>query len=298
MSVTADSAVVAGGDRAAPVRLDLALIWAARRLAEAGVDQPGGDARMLLRAATGLGIEDMLREPATDLAEAWCRALEQLVGRRCRREPMAQILGRREFWSLEFQITADTLDPRPDSETVVAAALDLARGQAVSRILDLGTGSGCLLLALLSERADAFGVGVDRSARAIAVARANARRLGLLPRARFLVGDWTSAVAGRFDLIVANPPYIADREFATLAPEVSRFEPRMALAGGPDGLDAYRRLIPSLPDLAAPGAVVALEVGAGQAAAVKAMLARAGLHSLASGRDLAGVERCILGRAW
>ena len=210
------------------------------------------------------------------------------------RRPISQILGHREFWSLDFEVTEATLDPRPDSETLVAAVLE--RMASPARILDLGTGTGCLLLSLLHERPGAWGLGIDRSPAAAAVAARNARRLGLGARAAFAVSDWDSALSGTFEAVVSNPPYIPDAEIEGLAPEVAWHEPRSALAGGVDGLDAYRRIARVLPSLLAPGGLAALEVGAGQAPDVARLLAAEGLVEIATAHDLASVERVVLAK--
>ena len=221
-----------------------------------------------------------------------------LVARRADGEPVARILGRREFWGLPFALAPATLEPRPDTETVVEAALGLVRGAGgAASILDLGTGSGCLLLALLSELPDAAGVGVDRSPAAAAAARRNARSLGLGDRARFVAGDWAEAISGRFDLVVSNPPYIATEHIEALAPEVRRHDPALALDGGADGLDAYRAIVADLPRLLAPSGVAVLELGAGQRDAVAGLARAAGLVVIGSNPDLAGTPRALaLGR--
>ena len=265
------------------------------RLAEAGIESARLDARVLLRHA--LGRDNLL--DARPLDDAANRRFEALLVRRAAREPIAYITGEREFWSLTFAVTPATLSPRPETETVVAAVLDnLAERTRSLRVLDLGTGSGCLLLALLTELPGATGVGVDLSEAAIRVARANARRLGLAARAAFVVGDWAAPIGERFDAIVANPPYVASGAIAGLAPEVAAFEPRIALDGGSDGLAVYRMLAPMVPGLLAREGLAAFEVGAGQAAAVAAMLGavRARATAVATYRDLAGIERCVVVR--
>lgn len=215
-------------------------------------------------------------------------AFAALVDRRMGDEPVAYILGHREFWSLDFRVTPDTLIPRPDSETLVEAAL-AAAGPA-PRVLDLGTGSGCLLLSVLHERPGGWGVGVDRSEAAARVARDNAARLGLAARAAFVVGDWTGAIGARFDLILANPPYVGTSE--TLDREVAGYEPRSALFAGPDGLDDYRRIIPALGALLTPAGSAHLEIGHAQADLVWEIAAAAGFTP-ALRRDLAGRPRCL-----
>ena len=258
------------------------------RLRNAGADSPGLDARLLVARAVDEDGGFLPRERALKGEEL--DRLTALVARRARREPMSHILGEREFWSLPFKVTRDTLTPRPDSETVVEAALAGGQGR---RLLDLGTGSGCLLLSLLSEWPGATGIGVDVSAGALIVARDNARLLGLEDRARFVAGDWGAGLSGCFDVIVVNPPYIAEGELDTLAPEVSAFEPRIALAGGGDGLDAYRSLAPQLPGLLSDDGRACLEVGQGQAPGVSAILESCTLRVLGVAKDLAGIERCV-----
>jgi release factor glutamine methyltransferase len=278
------------------VRIADALAGAVRRLAAAGIDDPRGDARILLLAATGLDRTALFLWPDRPLGAHAAATFAALVDRRAAREPVHRILGARGFWGLNFALSPDTLEPRPDSETIVAAALDAmsVHGDASWRALDLGTGTGCLLLAILSERPAATGTGVDRSAGAAATARANARALGLDDRALFVVGDWASAIDGRFDLVVANPPYIPDDVVATLAPEVRDHDPRAALAGGTDGLDPYRTIAADLPRLLAPGGTAVFEVGVGQADAVAALGKRAGLTVAASRADHGGVARAVV----
>ncbi|NNG02730.1 MAG: peptide chain release factor N(5)-glutamine methyltransferase [Inquilinus sp.] len=270
---------------------------ARRRLAAAGVEDPAADSRLLVMRALDLDRAGLLMDRDRRLTGAERERLDRLLARREGREPIARILGEREFWSLPFRVTPATLDPRPDSETVVEMALARA-GEADRplRVLDLGTGSGCLLLAVLSERPAAWGLGVDIDPAAAAVARENAGRLGLSGRAAFVAGDWSAALAGQFDLVLANPPYIAEGEIAGLAPEVALHEPRRALAGGADGLDAYRTLAGLIPGLLAADGWAVLEVSQGQAATVATLLGRAGLSDLAVGADLSGVDRCVAGK--
>ena len=264
---------------------------AARCLAEAGAPEPRLDARLLVEHALGDGLV-----PSERLLGAGERErFGGLVARRAQREPLAHITGLREFWSLPIHVTRDTLIPRPDSETLVEAALDrVADRRAPLSVLDLGTGSGCLLLALLHELPTACGIGLDIDARALAVARENAATLGLAARARFVGDDWARGLKGRFDLIVCNPPYVAEGDLARLDPEVAAFEPHRALAGGPDGLDCYRRIAPRLRSLLAKRGAAFLEVGAGQAAAVTGMLGGHGLDVIGTRNDLAGIPRCVV----
>ena len=276
------------------VTLSDALRQAAGRLREAGIENAMGDARVLVAAAAGLSREDMLRDPHLDLAADRASAFADMVERRAAREPVSRILGVREFHSLTFALGPDTLDPRPDSETVVEAALAWAAGRdAPLHILDVGTGTGCLLLSLLHDLPRATGVGTDISAGAVATAEENARRLGLADRARFAVCDWTDGVDGPFDLVISNPPYIADEELARLEPEVAEYDPRAALSGGVDGLAAYRALAACLRPLMARGGRVFLEIGATQAEDVKAVFEAADFVFAGMETDLAGRARSL-----
>lgn len=277
-----------------------ALTTAARRLAAAGVEQARLDARVLLAHAMGVAPLALVTWPERIPSAAEQARFAALLARREAREPVARILGRREFWSLEFEVGPATLDPRPDSETVVEAVLArLPDRDAELSLLDFGTGTGCLLLALLSELPRARGLGVDRSTAALAVARRNASALSLVQRVHFAACDWGRGLAGLFDAIVANPPYIPDDDIAGLAPEVAGFDPRGALAGGADGLDCYRSLAPEVARLLAPDGVAVLEVGDGQAQPVLRIAAAAGLRPAGIRRDLAGIGRCVVlnGRA-
>ncbi len=264
-----------------------ALRDAAKCLAAAGVANPRLDARLLLGFAENIGQAALLADPQRVVDGP---RYEALVARRVAREPMAYILGRQEFWSLPFQVSPATLIPRADSEAVVEAAL---AGFEAGRALDLGTGTGCLLLAILQERPGAWGVGIDAEPAAAKLAAANARALGMATRAMFLAGDWDRALQGRFELVVSNPPYIGESELPGLAPEVKRWEPRRALLAGPDGLLAYRALVPRLAGLLAPDGLAVLEVGAGQAATVGDLAAECGLAVVGIHTDLGGIERAL-----
>lgn len=262
----------------------------AARLADAGLLDPRLDAEVLLAHVLGLPRLQMLIDTTREVAHEQEQAFDALVTRRATGEPVAYITGSREFWSLEFQVTPATLIPRPDSETMIEAVLRAFPEARALRVLDLGTGSGCLLLSVLHEFPDSFGVGVDRSAEAALVAAGNAQRLGLGERSAFVVSDWATALSGPFDCILSNPPYIGEDE--VLSPEVADFEPRSALFAGDAGLDDYRRIIPELERLLAPGGKVFLEIGYTQAEAVGQIAAKAGFSSRIH-HDLAGRPRCI-----
>ncbi len=265
------------------------------RLRVAGIPSARLDARILLAYALAVDGTQVFSHPERRLTAAEADQVEALAARRERREPISHIIGQREFWSLPFKVTSDTLDPRPDTETVVEAALShMADRQAPLKLLDFGTGTGCILLALLSELPYASGLGVDVSQAALAVAADNAKALGFDRRAGFVFGDWGRGIDGLFDVIVSNPPYIPEQEIAGLEVEVSAFEPKGALAGGPDGLDCYRAMAPDVMRLLKPGGIAVLEVGQGQAEAVSLILQNTGLVSIGVRRDLAGVARCVV----
>jgi len=268
---------------------------AAGRLRAAGIDDPRREARLLLAHALGVDPAAVLAYPERAVAPAAQATLDDLVARRAARVPMAQLLGVREFWSLPFKVTPDVLTPRPDSETLVAATLaHLPDRNPSLGLLDFGSGSGCLLLALLSELPAATGVGVDASAAAVAVGRDNAAALGLAARARFQVGGWAAAPAGPFDAIVCNPPYVPSGDIAGLEPEVARHDPHAALDGGADGLTAYRAVLPEAAARLAPAGIAVLELGVGQRDAVAGIAAAAGLTVIEVRGDLGGVPRALV----
>lgn len=272
-----------------------ALAEVARRLAAADIDETRREARLIVAAALGWQPTQVLGRPEAALDGTLRQRVLALADRRARREPLSRLLGYREFWSLRFALSPETFDPRPDSETLIEAALAALPDRAEPyRVLDLGTGTGCLLLALLSELPNAVGLGVDRSAAAAATARRNAQALGLSSRAQLLAGDWGAALGGAWDVILANPPYIPSGGIESLMPEVARHEPRPALDGGPDGLDAYRALAPEIRRLLAPAGLAFLELGLGQKTAVMALLAGVGLAMRATRPDLSGVDRCLV----
>jgi release factor glutamine methyltransferase len=272
-----------------------ALQAAVGRLFAAGIDTARLDARLLLGDVLRLETADLVAHPERPLAAAEFGRFRNLIERRCRHQPVSQLLARREFWGLSFRVTADTLIPRPETEIVVEAALaGLAdRAQAV-RILDLGTGTGCLLLGLLHELPRATGMGIDRSPAALAVARANAEALGLVERAEFRLGNWTDRLTASFDLIVSNPPYISTSDMDRLEPEVARHEPRLALHGGWDGLDCYRAIAGGLAGILHPDGRLLLEIGADQGDSVAAIFAAGGFRCTDRRDDLAGLPRCLV----
>ena len=268
---------------------------AARRLQRAGIERARAEARLLAGHALGLAMERIVGDDGRPLSDDEAVAIERLVRLREARRPMAQVLGYREFYGRRFAVTADVLTPRPDSETLIEAVLGRVPGRSTPlEILELGIGSGCLLLSLLAELPHARGTGIEISPAAQAVARANAAALGLADRIVLPQGDWSAAADGRFDVIVSNPPYIPHAEIAALEPEVVRYEPALALDGGADGLDFYRRLAGDLDRLLVPGGFVALEIGRGQAGDVAAILAASGFGAIERHRDLGEIERCLL----
>jgi release factor glutamine methyltransferase len=289
-------ALVAAGDlRITAVRRDLAA-----RFRAGGIDSPDLDARLLVGHALGLDHASLVRDGERGLDGSDIAPIEALAARRLAGEPVARITGVKEFWGLPFQVTPAVLVPRPDTETVVETALALidrdgARSRRL-RIADLGTGSGAILVALLHELPDAWGIGTDCDTAALATARANALRLGVAARASFVACDFGAALAGGSDVVVANPPYIAADEIAALAPEVRDFDPRGALDGGPDGLGAHRAIAADAGRLLAPGGHLVMEIGAGQAEAVSVLAAAAGLGSISVAPDLTGIGRVVSAR--
>ena len=268
-------------------------------LTAAGIDNVRFEARLLLSHATGLTIEQLVARGRDSAPPAVAVTLRELTARRVRREPMAYILGEREFWGLPFKVSPAVLVPRPDSETVIETVLDLLPDRTRKlRILDLGLGSGCLLLTLLREYPQATGVGIEASDEALAVAQANAESLGVASRARLTAGDWREAdwaerLDGPFDLLVSNPPYIESATVEGLMPEVARHEPRLALDGGADGLAAYRAIASGAPRLVVRGGWAVIEGGAGQATDIAALFRAAGFAPQAARKDLGGVDRVV-----
>jgi release factor glutamine methyltransferase len=271
------------------------------RFNSAGVESAEIDARMLIGHVLGLDLTGLITSAQRQLTTDEAARLEDFAHRRLAGEPVARVIGAKEFWGLPLQLSPATLVPRPDTETVVELALELLRADGATgrplRIADLGTGSGAILLALLSELPTATGVGTDISEQALQTAAANAARVGLAPRATFIACDYASGLSGLFDLIVSNPPYIRAADIAGLAVEVREYDPHAALDGGADGLDAYRALIPQAAGLLAPGALLIVEAGEGQSGPINGLMTLAGLAPTGAPKaDLAGIPRAVSGR--
>jgi release factor glutamine methyltransferase len=268
----------------------------AKTFRKAGLDTPDLDARVLVGHALGLDHTALMAQSDRTIRGEEAERIRTFAARRIGREPVSRIVGSTEFWSLEFVITPAVLVPRPETETLVEAALGVldAKPRQALRIADLGTGSGALLLALLHELEGADGVGTDVSLPALGVARENSERLGLSQRAAFVACDFGAALGGGFDLVVSNPPYVSQRELLGLDPEVCSYDPKLALDGGIDGLVAYRQIAADARRLAAPGAHIIVELDAGMADPVAAVFAAAGLAIRAARPDLNGVPRALI----
>lgn len=272
-------------------------------LTAAGIDNARFEARLLLSRASGLTIEQLVARGTDEVPAAVVETARSLTARRVRREPMAYILGEREFWGLPFKVSPAVLVPRPDSETLIEAVLSLMPDRARAwRILDLGLGSGCLLLTLLREYPQAQGVGLEASAEALVMAQENANVLGVAGRAQLIAGDWRrpgwteallQALGAPFDLVVSNPPYIASAAVPKLMPEVASFEPRLALDGGADGFDAYQVIIAASPRLVTAGGFMAVEVGERQVPEITRLFAAAGFSPRPPWKDLGGIDRVV-----
>ena len=274
----------------APDSIAAVLLAARRRLALTS-DTAALDARLLLQAAANVSHEDIIAEPDRRLSAEELAQFEAFVTRRLANEPVSRILGGRDFYGRSFWLTPDVLDPRPDTETLIDAAL--ARIKPRSRLLDLGTGSGIIAVTLLAECPDTTGLATDLSSAALAVARSNAERHGVLSRLELRQGSWFEPVSGSFDLIFSNPPYIPAGEIPGLAPDVRDFDPPAALSGGPDGLEAYRSIARHAAAHLNPHGHVLVEIGAGQADAVSALFAAAGFVNAERFQDLGGHDRCL-----
>jgi release factor glutamine methyltransferase len=266
-------------------------------LSAAGFEEPRRHARRLVASALAISRADLFGHPDRAVDEQQIGRIRAMLGRMVKREPLSRILGKREFWGLEFALSAETLDPRPETETVVEAVLRRnPERRAPLRFLDLGTGTGCLLLTLLAEFPAASGVGIDIAERAVRTAACNAVALGVADRALFLVGDWGAAVSAKFDAVVTNPPYIASGELRLVPREVACYDPWRALDGGEDGLSAYRAIATHLPRLLASNGIFVTEVGIDQAEAVVAVMRTNGLDLDGIEKDLAGIPRCVIAR--
>ena len=277
----------------APATAAQALTAGIARLVAVGLDDAARDGRRLMAHALGVAPDRLALHLRDPLDASGAARFDAAISARARRQPVAQIIGQRLFWGRSFAVTPDVLDPRPETETLIAAALD----RPAARVLDLGTGSGCILLTLLAEWPHATGIGTDISRPALAVAAVNARALGLTDRATLRQGDWTTCIDatgdGRFDLIVSNPPYIAAAEMSALAPDVRDWEPPGALSPGGDGLLAYRAILPDVAAFLAPGGRVLLEIGPTQGAPVAAIARAAGLTCIAILPDMDGRDRVV-----
>jgi len=266
-------------------------------LSAAGFEEPRRHACRLVASALAISRADLFGHPDRAVDEQQIGRIRAMLGRMVKREPLSRILGKREFWGLEFALSAETLDPRPETETVVEAVLRRnPERRAPLRFLDLGTGTGCLLLTLLAEFPAASGVGIDIAERAVRTAACNAVALGVADRALFLVGDWGAAVSAKFDAVVTNPPYIASGELRLVPREVACYDPWRALDGGEDGLSAYRAIATHLPRLLASNGIFVTEVGIDQAEAVVAVMRTNGLDLDGIEKDLAGIPRCVIAR--
>ncbi len=272
--------------------------WNAARaqLEAARVDSPVIDARLLLEAATGASRTDIITDPRRPITPEMAATLNGYVERRARREPVSRILGRKGFWKIALQVTSHVLTPRPDTEVIVDLALKAFPEGRAFTMADLGVGSGAILLSVLAERPAARGLGTDVSLEALAVARENAANLDLNNRAALLRTSWADGLEdGGYDLVVSNPPYIPSADIDGLEPEVRDHEPRLALDGGPDGLDAYRLLAPEVMRLLRPGGLFAVEIGHDQARAVRPLFEQAGAHGVHVVRDLGDCDRVVTG---
>jgi len=260
---------------------------------EAGLDTPDIDARLLVMAATGFSHSDMIARgtefPPADVFDI----IASFADRRLSGEPIDSILGHREFYGRAFKISKDVLSPRPETEMLVDAALEILSPQICPRILDLGTGSGAIIISIVSELLAADAMAVDVSERALAIARKNAQAYDVTSRLDFRCGSWFKAVTGRFDLIISNPPYITAEAMQSLSPEVANFDPYLALSGGSDGLEAYRKIIKGAPNHLVTGGYIVFEIGYDQGVSVSALLTAAGFNEVSAHKDLAGHDRMV-----
>ena len=270
-----------------------------RALAQAAVDDARLDARLIVAHALNWTPERVFGYPEQELEGGELNLIRELIARRVKREPLALITGEKEFWSLRFTVGPETLIPRPDSETLIDAVLAAYPDREKNlRILDLGTGSGCLLLTLLHEYVNASGMGTDFSQGALKIARGNAKNMDLSMRAGFVLSDWNQGVSqmGNFDIVISNPPYVPQGDESSLQPEVLEYEPHSALFAGSDGLMEYRTIISHLPGLLDDEGMTFFEVGIDQAKAVSQLMEAAGMKDISCRHDLAGIERCVWGK--
>ena len=277
---------------------NLVTAWktATATLKAAGVDQPSIDANLMLQAAASITRADVLTDPYRELTAEQQATFDDYVDQRSRRRPISHILGRKGFWKIMLSVTPDVLTPRADTESILDVVLPALPEGMAFQMLDLGVGSGAILLAILAERPAAKGLGIDASSEALAVARENAANLDLNNRAAFMHGDWTAGLGdAQFDLVVSNPPYIPSQDIETLDPEVRDHEPRLALDGGADGLDAYRLLAPEILRVLKPGGMFAVEIGHDQSAAVEALFKGAGADQVRTTKDLGTRDRVVTG---
>ena len=268
------------------------LIEARLVLADAGIDSVALDARLLLQAAAALRHEDIVADPDGEIAAPAARTFRHMVARRQTHEPVSRILGEREFYGRGFRVNPAVLDPRPDTETLIVETLKHVKPGA--RILDLGTGTGAIIVTLLAECPTASGTATDLSAAALDIARVNSERHGTGSRLGFVHCSWFDGISGDFDVIVSNPPYIPLAEISSLSPDVRDFDPLRALDGGPDGLEAYRRIASGAGPHLAPAGMILVEIGAGQEMPVAAIFAARGLTLESSASDLGGHVRCLV----
>lgn len=272
-----------------------ALRWAVMKLQQERIESASLDARILLEYVLGVNREQLLFSLELPITTEQYDRFATLVAKRAKRQPVSKIIGRREFWGVNFVVNENTLDPRPDSETLIEYVLERIENRDTAlRILDLGTGTGCLLLSLLSELPVATGVGIDASPDALLVAKENAVALGFTERTDFIVGDWCSSLEGKFDIIISNPPYIPTKTISTLEPEVTEFDPLLALDGGVDGLDCYRKIMQQLPAALAKDGFAAFEIGIGQQNDLGKIANENGLEIAGSKNDLSGIARCLI----
>jgi len=262
-----------------------------------GIENPVLDARLVMQEVLNITHEEILLNNNRVITANESKALSILVSRRLKREPISRILGKRAFWKHEFKLSDKTLDPRPDSETIIQSVISSFNKNDELNILDLGTGTGCLLLSILNEFPNSKGVGVDISSGAIDIAKENAKEIGISKKVNFIDSDWKNMeLNNSFNVIISNPPYIENSEIESLEPEVKNFDPYLALAGGNDGLDSYKEIIKILPKLLKKDGKIFFEIGYNQEVPVKEMLAHNGFSVIEVTQDLAGISRCIVAK--